>query len=126
MKKSMLLLLIAITVAAGSFANSMRVRNNTPCSYYISTQGGSFWVTPAGTMGSVVFFATGNFFAAKVLRDNIPAYQINVGTNPPAPANQNVLVYSSSVNDYPPCNNGNMYRVTWETNGASDVQLTID
>lgn len=126
MKKSMLLLMACTVAAIGCFANSMTIHNTTPCYYYASTQAGYIWITPAGTPGANQFFATGNYFGAKVIRDNIAAYQIAVGTNPPAPINFNQIVYSVSVGDFPTCNNGNMYKVTWTTNNVGDATLSID
>lgn len=126
MKKYMLSFITLIAISMSSFANSMTIINTTPCFYYASTQAGYIWITPAGTSGANQFYPTGNYFAAKIMRDNIAAYGIGVGSNPPAVPFFNQLIYSSAVGDYPACNGGNMYKITWNVDAAGDVTLSID
>ncbi len=118
MKKALLSIAVLACSAAGSFANSLNIVNTRNCSYLISTQGGYINVTPSGTAGAMQYFPTGNYIAAKVLRDGIAAYQINVG-----PAT--TIVNSSTVGDAPACNSGSTYNVMWQVDGSGNITLFI-
>ncbi len=119
MKKVMLFLLLSVFCAVGSYANSLQVMNLTNCSYTISSQGGYIYVTPASTPGANQFFPKGSFVGAKVAQGGNWTYQINVqGTT-------SMSVSSATVDDYPACNNGAAYTVSWNVNTAGNIVILI-
>lgn len=133
MKKVMLSLLLVVFCAMASYANTLQVMNFTGCNYTISTQGGYIYVTPSGTAGGNQSFASpnnlangpsappsGTFSAAKVARDGNWTYQLNVGGSPVVTS-----AASSTVGDFPACNSGLAYTVTWNVNTAGNVIMLI-
>ena len=124
MKKVALSLCFALFAVTAASANSFQVVNYTNCTYEMSTQAGYLTVTPMGSPGSSYFFPTGNYFAAKIMRDGIGAYQINVGTLPVVPSTS-TTVYSTVVGDTPACNGGTAYMVIYSVNAAGDILILI-
>lgn len=118
MKKALLSIALVACAAISSYANSLNIVNTRNCAFLISTQGGYINVTPSGTPGAMQYFPTGNFSAAKVLRDALPAYQINVGPG-------TVTVNSATVGDAPACNSGSTYNVMWQVDGSGNITLFI-
>ncbi|PSK92655.1 hypothetical protein [Taibaiella chishuiensis] len=119
MKKVMLFLMISVFCTAASYANSLQIMNLTNCAYTISTQVGYVSVTPASTPGANQFFPTGSFVGAKVAQGGNWTYQINVqGTT-------SMSVSSATVGDFPACNGGSAYTVSWNVNTAGNIVLLI-
>lgn len=120
MKKVALSLCFAFFAVVSAHANLFQVINYTNCSYDMSTQAGYLTVGPMGTYNS----PPGNYFGAKIMRNGIGAYQINVGTLPVVPSTS-TSVYSTIVGDLPACNGGSPYMVIYAVNSAGDILILI-
>lgn len=125
MKKMFLLLVFITATAVSSFAVNISISNFTNCYFAVSTQSGTYFLTPTGSSGATAAGSAASITSAKVTFDATPTspipwtgLQINIGGT----TNTN----TSSTPFAPACHNNTAYTVYWSINPVTgDITLLI-